>query len=152
MKLSDFKKHLSVAKSVNFELPNKEMVVPHFHITEVGTITRNFIDCGGSVHHDSFVNFQIWQAEDTDHRLTPIKLLNIINKSEQIFGDMDFEIEVEYQTETIGKYSLGINGNNFVLIPTKTDCLAKETCGIPVLEESQTSSKVNACTPGGGCC
>lgn len=151
MKLSDFKKHLSVAKSVNFELPTKEMVVPHFHITEVGTITRNFIDCGGRVHHDSFVNFQIWQAEDLDHRLTPIKLLNIINKSEQIFGDMDFEVEVEYQTDTVGKYNLGINEENFVLIPTQTDCLAKETCGIPVLEDNQIV-KANACAPGGGCC
>ncbi|HSZ72974.1 MAG TPA: DUF6428 family protein [Cytophagaceae bacterium] len=151
MKLSDFKKHLSVAKSVSFELPNHKMVVPHFHITEVGTVTRNSIDCGGNLHHNSFVNFQIWQNEDIDHRLTPIKLLNIISKSEQLFGNMDFEIEVEYQTDTIGKYNLGVKGENFVLIPTHTDCLAKDDCGVPVLEPVQ-KQKTNTCSPGGGCC
>lgn len=151
MKLSDFKKHLSVAKSLNFELPNGELVAAHFHITEVGTITKNFIDCGGLVHQDHFVNFQIWKAEDLEHRLTPIKLLNIINKSEQIFGDMDFEIEVEYQTETIGKYTLDIIDNHFVLVSTQTDCLAKDHCGIPEVQLNQRP-KANACSPGGGCC
>lgn len=149
MKLSDFKKHLSNSKSINFELPDQSSVAPNFHITEVGTITRNSIDCGGNRHQNSFVNFQIWENEDKAHRLTPIKLLNIIHKSESIFGDMDFEIEVEYQTSTIGKYNLEINGENFVLMPTKTDCLASDTCGTT---GSETIENKNTCAPGGGCC
>jgi hypothetical protein len=48
MKLSEFKKQLSTVTDLNFVLPNG--VVPqHFHVTEVGQITKNFIDCGGTL-------------------------------------------------------------------------------------------------------
>lgn len=71
MKLSDFKEHLSTAKSLNFLQTNGEFVPLHFHITEVGLITKNFIDCGGDVHTDKLVNLQIWVANDVHHRLSP---------------------------------------------------------------------------------
>ena len=57
--------------------------------------------------------------------------MNIIELSESKLGLTDEEIEVEYQGETIGKYGMDYNGNNFLLVSKTTDCLAKDKCGIP---------------------
>ena len=157
MKLSEIKKHLATAEAVNFQLPNGTFVPEHFHVTEVGQIVKNFIDCGGTVRHEKVANFQLWNANDTDHRLKPQKLMDIITLSEKVLGIEDSEIEVEYQSETIGKYDLDFNGKNFVLVAKQTDCLAKDNCGIPVeklkvnLNELQTTD-TSCCTPGGKCC
>ena len=130
MKLSEIKNTLKTAEAVNFELPNGGFVPESFHVTEVGMITKNFIDCGGTVRSEKVANFQLWNANDYDHRLKPEKLLNIIALSEKILGIEDVEIEVEYQSDTIGKYGLGFNGKNFVLLAKQTACLASDACGI----------------------
>ena len=130
MKLSEIKNTLKTAEAVNFELPNGGFVPESFHVTEVGMITKNFIDCGGTVRSEKVANFQLWNANDYDHRLKPEKLLNIIALSEKTLGIEDLEIEVEYQSDTIGKYSLGFNGKNFVLLAKQTACLASDACGI----------------------
>lgn len=153
MKVSEFKNHLSTASLVNFVQPNGVFVPRHFHITEAGLVTKHFIDCGGAIHKDQTVVLQIWVAEDYDHRLKPDKLLGILNKAANLLGNTDLDIEVEYQTETVGIYKLDFNGENFVLVPKQTDCLAKDVCGIPEtkLETAKTESS-GCCTPGGGCC
>jgi hypothetical protein len=157
MKLSDFKKQLNSVKELNFVLPNGTNVPQHFHVTEVGQVTKHFIDCGGVVRSEKVVNFQLWEAGDYDHRLAPQKLNDIISLSEKVLGVEDAEIEVEYQSETIGKYNLEFNGENFMLVSTQTNCLAADKCGIPAeklkvnLSELQTNSG-SCCTPGGKCC
>lgn len=156
MKLSEIKEILTNAESVNFQLENGSTVPEHFHVTEVGIITKDFIDCGGKVRHEKVANFQLWNADDREHRLKARKLLNIIALSEKVLGVEDLEIEVEYQSDTIGKYDLGFNGINFLLLAKQTNCLAKEACGIS--EKTEKDSMVNlvgaatCCTPGGGCC
>ena len=156
MKLSEINEHLAKAEAINFKLPNGTFVPEHFHVTEVGQIVKKFIDCGGTLRHEKVTNFQLWNADDTDHRLKPQKLMDIIALSEKVLGIEDSEIEVEYQMETIGKYDLDFDGNNFVLVVKQTDCLAKDNCGIPAeklkvnLIELQTTYN-NCCTPG-KCC
>ena len=149
MKLSEFKDILKTKETIAFELPNGDLVPSHFHVTEVGEITKRFIDCGGTVREDKVVNFQLWEANDYDHRLHPKKLVGIIQLSERTLGLEDNEIEVEYQGITIGKYGIAYNGGNFLLTSTVTDCLAKDNCGIP---EEEIIVKENTCTPGSGCC
>lgn len=156
MKLSEIKKELNSLENVAFLLPNGIYVPDHFHVTEVGLITRNFIDCGGKVRKENVVNFQLWDANDFDHRLKPKKLLDIIELSEKILGIEDHEVEVEFQGETIGKYDLGFNGTDFTLINKQTACLAEDQCGIPADKQKVKLSAIptqgNSCTPGGGCC
>jgi DNA-directed RNA polymerase subunit L len=41
-------------------------------------------------------------------------------------GIEDYEIEVEYQAETIGKYDLSFNGKDFTLLNKLTACLAED--------------------------
>ena len=157
MKLSEIKKILNTVETVNFQLPNRNFVPEHFHVTEVGLITKNFIDCGGTVRKETVVNFQLWDANDFEHRLKPQKLIHIIELSEKILGIEDYEIEVEYQDTTIGKYDLGFNGKDFELLNKKTACLAQDQCGIPSEKPKFKLTQLNAdtsnsCTPGGGCC
>jgi len=155
MKLSEIKTILATVEAVNFQLENGETVPEHFHVTEVGIITKDFIDCGGKVRHEKVANFQLWNADDFEHRLKAGKLLNIISLSEKVLGMEDLEIEVEYQSGTIGKYDLGFDGTHFLLLVKQTACLAGEACGV---EETSKKGMVNLtvsannCTPGGGCC
>lgn len=156
MKLSKVKDLLLHLESVDFELPDGTKVPAHFHVTEVGIVSKHFIDCGGTVRDEKVANFQLWNANDTDHRLKPQKLLNIIGLSERILGMPDLEVEVEYQSDTIGKFDLDFNGSSFVLVSKQTNCLAQDKCGIPAeklkvnIKDLQTTS--NSCKPGGGCC
>lgn len=157
MKLSEIKAILPTLENVTFQTPDGSFVPEHFHVTEVGSIQKYFIDCGGTIRIEQVVNFQLWNADDFDHRLKPTKLLNIIQLSEEKLGIEDNEIEVEYQSETIGKYDLGFNGSHFLLIPKTTACLASDACGIPSEKQKLKlvdlgSSAENSCTPGGGCC
>ena len=155
MKLSQVKTTLNQLNTIAFQLPNGELVPNHFHVTEVGKVTKHFIDCGGVERKEEVVNFQLWNANDYDHRLHPERLLKIIELSQSKLAIEDLDIEVEYQAETIGKFGLDFNGTNFLLTAKQTDCLAKDSCGIPEekpqVQLSQLQSP-NDCTPGGGCC
>jgi len=155
MKLSEIKSKLNQLETISFQLPNGELVPSHFHVTEVGKITKNFIDCGGTVRKEEVANFQLWNANDYDHRLHPEKLLHIIELSEKVLEIEDLEIEVEYQADTIGKFGLDFDGKTFLLSTKQTDCLAKENCGIPTKKPKvQLSDSANetCCSPDGNCC
>lgn len=157
MTLSEFKKQLNEVSELNFVLPNGNKVPEHFHVTEVGQVTKQFIDCGGTTRNEKLVNFQLWEANDFDHRLAPEKLKGIIALSESKLGLEDLEIEVEYQSDTIGKYGIEFNGKDFNLVTKFTNCLASDKCGIPeeklkVNLSQLQSKKQSCCTPGGGCC
>lgn len=157
MKLSQFKEYLNSVQELNIIQSNGVFVPKHFHITEAGLTTKHFIDCGGTLRTEKVVSLQLWIANDTEHRLIPEKLKKIIILSEHFYNNEDLDVEIEYQTETIGRYGLDFVGNNFVLTNKFTDCLAKDNCGIPSEKQDSTlseiqPSKVSSCAPGGGCC
>ena len=155
MKLSEVKEILSQLQTIAFQLPDQSLVPNHFHVTEVGEITKRFIDCGGTVRKETVVNFQLWNANDYDHRLHPEKLLKIIELSEKTLAIDNNEIEVEYQGTTIQKFGLDFDGSNFLLTTKQTDCLAKDACGIPAEKPKVSLSKMTAsscCSPQSGCC
>ena len=155
MKLLEFKNKLEKLDTLSFRLPDGSLVPAHFHVTEVGKISKHFIDCGGVLRQENVVNFQLWEANDYDHRLHPEKLLHIIELSDSKLNIGNLEIEVEYQGQTIQKFGLDFNGESFLLTTKQTDCLAKDNCGIPQEKPKVKLSdlrKENACTPGGGCC
>ncbi|MES2588094.1 MAG: DUF6428 family protein [Bacteroidota bacterium] len=154
MKLSEIKTHLQNVDSVNFILSSGEIVPKHFHVTEIGVITKHFIDCGGKERLEKVVNFQLWDANDFDHRLSAEKLLKIISLSEKTLHIEDLEIEVEYQSNTIGKYNLEFDGVNFILAAKKTACLASDSCGVdtPKTKVQLSELQNETCKPGGKCC
>ncbi|MEN9336706.1 MAG: hypothetical protein RLZZ500_1693 [Bacteroidota bacterium] len=154
MKLSVLLSHLEGLTEIQFQLTQGDFVPAHFHITEAGLTTKRFIDCGGTFRTEKTITLQVWVAHDTDHRLSPNKLIGILKKAEPLYQEEDLEVEVEYQNTTISRYGLAFNGNHFVFEPKFTDCLAKDHCGIPTsqLPSTTKTSETNCCTLGGGCC
>ena len=119
-------------KIVLFILPDGGRIPAHAHITEVGRIDREFLDCGGQRRKTSFCCLQAWVADDTEHRLTARKLSAIIGRA---LGPLSLEslpLEVEYEDGIISQFpviSLGAGESVTVHLGTKhTDCLAKEVC------------------------
>ena len=154
MKLSEFKTHLHQLDQLSFQLPDGTAVAAHFHVTELGYIQKKFIDCGGIMRTEERANFQLWEADDYDHRLRAEQLIAIIKRSEKVLQIKDIEIEVEYQQETIGKYGITFDGKQFLLTSKKTACLAPEACHVPTkpklsLQKLQTNM---TCDPNSGCC
>ncbi|HEY1047906.1 MAG TPA: DUF6428 family protein [Bacteroidia bacterium] len=154
MNIKQLKETLQQCEALNFYTPEGKLTPQHFHVTELGLISRHFIDCGTSIHTDNFINFQIWVAEDTAHRLSPDKFQGIISASEKVIGSENHEIEVEYQSNTIGRYGLEFKDGAFHLTNKYTDCLAKDNCGVPKkkLNLVELGNEGSCCTPGGGCC
>ena len=153
MRLSNFINALDKLEVLKFQLPNGEFVPAHFHITEVGNINRNYIDCGGILRQEKKISLQLWVASDTEHRLKPDNLLKILQLAEKQLGFSNIEIEVEYQQATIGRYEIDFDGGVFQLINTQTACLAPDQCGIPK-EKARVRITANglSCSPDTGCC
>ena len=164
MKLSELKNQLEGLSAINFQLPSGEFLPSHFHVTEVGLVSKHFIDCGGTERQERVANFQLWEAGDYDHRLAPQKFLHILSLSQKILGTDDLNVEVEYQQGTpghgtVGKFGLDFDGENFLLTTKQTACLASDSCGIPSASKPKISLAVlgsanaeSCCAPGGGCC
>ncbi|MFI2742683.1 DUF6428 family protein [Zhouia sp. PK063] len=154
MTLSEIKTHLATLKEIAFQLPDKSLVPRHFHVTEIGTTQKQFIDCGGTLRKEEKINFQLWEANDYDHRLHPEKLIHIIELSEKTLALKDLEIEVEYQGKTtINTFTLDFDGIHFLLKPKTTTCLAQDQCNISQPKKKVKLSELpNTCPPGSGCC
>lgn len=155
MTLTEIKQYLKEQESISFTLPNGEKVPAHFHVTEIGKSSKSFIDCGGTLRQEKKVTFQLWNANDYDHRLHPEKLIKIIELAEDTFNLDDLDIEVEFQGEqTIEKFGLEFKTNSFYLTTKLTDCLAQDACGIPQTKEKKQLSTLQnqSCAPNSGCC
>ena len=154
MKLLELKNILKTLSEISFQFENGLHIPQHFHITEIGFSNKNFIDCGGVIRNEKVISFQLWHANDFNHRLKAKNILEIISIAENSIISEDLEIEVEYQNSTIGKYGLSFNGENFILKSKTTNCLAEDNCGIQNSKPKVSLSKLQDenCSPGSGCC
>ena len=55
---------------MRFYLPNGTQVPAHYHITDVGSVNRYFIDCGGKTREENYIQIQLWLGKDVNHNLT----------------------------------------------------------------------------------
>ncbi len=155
MNLKKMKRLLLEQKTLNFKLENGVQVPKHFHVTELGLVSKDFIDCGGVRRFTKAVNFQLWTANDYEHRLKPLNLLEIIKKSEKVLEiDENLDIEVEYQTDSISKFDLDLEGDSFILKAKKTNCLAPDSCNPSPKPRLSLSDLVltNNCSGENNCC
>ena len=136
-------------KPVHFVLPDGGRIPDHAHVTEVGRIDREFLDCGGELRKTSLCCLQVWVADDTDHRLPARKLAAIIDRALEPLRLADLPVEIEYEDGFISQFpvvAVEVNDVVAVRLGTKhTDCLAKEVCLPP-------SASATSCSPGSGCC
>jgi len=155
MKISEFLYALSGLESLVIANENGQPIPAHFHVTEVGQTTKNYIDCGGTVREDKCISIQLWLAEDVDHRLSPQKLASIILQAANLWNQEDLPIEMEYQENTIGRYDLSFSNGVFKLMTKQTACLAPDQCGVPQEKVKLNLSEIKpatTCKPGSGCC
>lgn len=129
IKLLDENNHLPLF----FVLPSGEIIPRHFHVTEVGRVTKDFYDCGGEFRRSIACVLQIWVASDVDHRLSPDKLSKIMSIAADLA--VDHPVEVEYGTDVITQYSVSgaevtLSGLSFMLSGKQTCCLAPDKCGV----------------------
>jgi len=136
-------------KAMRFVLPNGKSIPPCYHITEVGRVQKDFIDCGGTVRSSASCVLQAWvAANDEDHRLEAGKLGSILKMADKLLPDSALPVEIEYEAPIISQFSIGgseldSEGIVFHLENKHTDCLAKESCGLE--SNSCCSSEETSC-------
>jgi hypothetical protein len=140
-------------KGLQLVLPGGEAVPRHFHVTEVGGVRKDFIDCGGTKRVASWCLLQAWVATDVEHRIGAEKLLKILEMGVSVMPGDFLPVEFEYEDGVISQYPLAaveVGEAALVLKLEKkhTDCLAKDKCGIPEYDDEQLS---DCCGPA-GCC
>lgn len=124
-----------------------EPIEAHFHVTEVGRVQKDFVDCGGTVRRLVTCLLQTWVGDDTDHRITGGKLLKAFDYAAPVLGGEDLPVELEYEAcnvVTLRVVSATAEAERLVvqLGGKHTDCLAKDVC-LPA---------AGTCQPGSGCC
>jgi len=157
--LSDLQNVLSQhqAQKLRMVLPDGSAVPSHFHVTEVGRVQKDFIDCGGTRRRALYGQLQLLVATDYDHRLSAQKLLKIIEMSQPILGDEPLPLTVEYGQKVAVVYHVAkIDADHEVisltLITPQTGCLAPDTCGLAPEESGLFKVGASTCTPNSGCC
>jgi hypothetical protein len=158
MQLTELKSILRTQASAypRFILPDGDRVPAHFHITEVGHVTKRFIDCGGKVHEriDTCL-LQTHVAEDFEHRLDAGTFAKILDLGGQVLPGDDLPVEVEYDCCVVAQYpidSAQLNGEYiaFQLREKHTACLAKRKCETD--GEACGSTAVVTNQPAASCC
>jgi len=144
-----------------------QLVGANYHITEVKHIKIDSVDCGASEDSWNETIIQLWESPSDlgqTEFMTSYKALGILNKVGKMKAyDLDAEVKFEYSNALFHTAQLFVNdseiqnGNLLIsLAVEKTDCKAKDTCGVP--ETSNTVAAVVAetaeacCSPDGGCC
>src|ERR1700677_1221195 len=125
-------------KGLRFILPNGKPIPSHFHVTEVGHVQKNFIDCGGTSRTTSSCVLQAWvAANDEDHSLEAGKLAKILDlaQTKSILPTSELAVEVEFEAPYISQFPIASTESQdeaivFYLAAKHTDCLAKEQCGL----------------------
>lgn len=120
--------------AMHWMLPDRSFVPGHYHVTEVGRVRKDFIDCGGTVRSVTSCLLQLWVASDTDHRLAAGRLARIMEMAAPLLEDDDIPVEIEYEDGAVSQYPLaGVEvtpGGLLWYLGTKhTACLAPEQCG-----------------------
>ena len=128
-------------QTLSIVLPNGETIAPHFHITEVGHLAKNFMDCGGTLRKTESCLLQTWVHSDVDHRLETSKLANILRIAGDVLPSLDLPVEIEHEAGVVSQYPVlsGSSDGQTLTLATgakHTACLAMDVC----------------CTPGGGGC
>lgn len=120
---------------MHWMLPDRSFVPVHYHITEVGRVQKDFVDCGGTIRSTTSCVLQVWVANDVDHRLHTDKLSAIIRTAGPLLRSDDLPVEVEYEEGVLSQYPVGgvetTPSGLLVTLGTKhTACLAPDKCKV----------------------
>jgi hypothetical protein len=112
-----------------FVLPDGDYIPTHAHVTEVGHVARNFIDCGGLTGKEEKVVLQTHVGNDTDHRLRSDRFAKILGN--RVIPNADLDVDIEYDCCVVAQYPIAEatpEGDhlNLILRRGRTQCRARE--------------------------
>ena len=150
-------------KALLFKYTQNKYVGANYHITEVKHLTVDSIDCGSQTDFWKETIIQLWESPKeigkTDF-MSVYKALAILKKVGKMKPyTLNAEVKFEYSNAAFHTAQLFINdyeisGKNLVLKLgiEKTDCKAKEVCGVSEFIETVGSNVETCCGPDGNCC
>ena len=114
-----------------FVLPDGDYIPAHAHVTEVGHLVRNFIDCGGLSGKEEKVVLQTHVGDDTGHRLRSDRFAKILRLGKRVIPTADLDVDVEYDCCVVAQYPIASakpDGEhlNVILQGGRTQCRARE--------------------------
>lgn len=157
-------------KALMFEYAPNKWVGANYHITEVKHITVDSVDCGSQTDFWNETIIQLWESPNEIGKtefMSVYKALAILKKVGKMKPYvLDAEVKFEYSNATFNTAQLFVNeydviGQNLVitLAIEKTNCKAKETCGISTplnVNTAEVTSQVSklepCCASDGNCC
>jgi len=152
MKLSDLRSALEQSPETfpRFVLPNGDQIPAHAHVTEVGHVAKNSVDCGGVTGKSETALLQTHVGRDTHHRLKSARLAKILELGRRVLPHDQLEVEVEYDCCVVAQYPVEkvTRAGEFLdvhLGKRSTQCLAQ-------VRREQTSSDACCATSAASCC
>ena len=132
-----------------FVLPDGGHIPAHFHVTEVGHVVRNFIDCGGIIGRDEKVLLQTHVGDDPGHRLKSDRFAKSLELGNRVLPEDDLDVEVEYDCCVVAQYPIKEakpTGEHLDLILKRgrTQCRAEE--------RREASTADSCCATATACC
>ncbi len=129
-------------KSLLFEYTPGKLVDTNYHITEVKHITIDSVDCGSQTDAWKETIIQLWESpleKGKSEYMSALKALGILKKVGQMKPyTTDAEVKIEYSNSSFHTAQLFVNDFEiqdkhliFKLAIQKTDCKAKQICGVP---------------------
>lgn len=114
-----------------FVLPDGDHIPAHAHVTEVGHVVKNYIDCSGETGQEEKVLLQTHVGSDTQHRLRSDRFAKILELGGRIVRNDKLNVEVEYDCCVVAQYPITeakVEGKHLelLLIRGKTQCRARE--------------------------
>ncbi len=150
------------AKYLKFEYKPGLFVNNNYHITEIKNSTIDSVDCGGQTDRWNETIIQLWESPKIPRKNTPMntgKAQRILEKVHSVkpmdpLAELKFEFgNPNFHTAHLLVRELNVQDDTLLVKLTvdKTDCKAREACGVP---EKKDKEKVTApcCAPSAGCC
>jgi hypothetical protein len=134
-----------------FVLPDGDFIPAHAHVTEIGHVVKNFIDCGGVTGKSETVLLQTHVGSDTGHRLKSERFAKILALGERVLPHDQLEVEIEYDCCVVAQYpveEVRTAGEHLdvILGSRRTQCLAQER------EKAAGLAPVSCCAPASTAC
>ncbi len=91
---------------VRFGLPDGDYIPRHAHVTEVGHVVKNYIDCGGQIGKEQKVLLQAHVGNDVEHRLRSDRFGKILQLAQRVLPNDQLNVEVEYDCCVVAQYPI----------------------------------------------
>ena len=147
-------------KSLLFDYKDGDLVGANYHITEIKNTIIDAVDCGARTDFWRETVIQLWESpkeKDKREYMRTYKALGILNKVNRIKPmALEAELKFEYSNDSfhtaqlfVSDFSFNEKQLLFKLSVEKTDCKAKDECGV---QEQTAVTQTAGCAPGSGCC